>query len=163
MLFPTALIAFLFVGAQATTEPPPGELPPVYPYTQSDENAGADPITNASVFEAFHGEEGISRIVEDFVDGITTDPRIEGIFRARDDVRFRRTLKEQFCYVLGGPCTYSGMDMAMAHKDHGVTTAEFNALVENLQTAMDKEGVPFRMQNKLLAKLAPMKHDVVTR
>jgi hypothetical protein len=28
---------------------------------------------------------------------------------------------------------------------------------------MDKEGVPFRDQNKLLAKLAPMKRTTVTR
>jgi hypothetical protein len=28
---------------------------------------------------------------------------------------------------------------------------------------METEGVPFAMQNKLVAKLAPMKRDVVTR
>lgn len=53
--------------------------------------------------------------------------------------------------------------MASSHKDHGITTREFNALVEALQEAMDEEGVPFRAQNKLLAKLAPMKRDIVTR
>ncbi|WP_339332735.1 hypothetical protein [uncultured Maricaulis sp.] len=53
--------------------------------------------------------------------------------------------------------------MASVHADHGITTAEFNALVENLQDAMDAEGVPFGMQNRLLARLAPMHGDVVTR
>jgi hemoglobin len=35
--------------------------------------------------------------------------------------------------------------------------------VENLQWAMDKEGVAFRAQNRLLAILAPMHRTVVTR
>jgi hemoglobin len=38
-----------------------------------------------------------------------------------------------------------------------------NALIENLQFAMDKEGVPFAAQNKLLAKLAPQQRDIVER
>ena len=49
------------------------------------------------------------------------------------------------------------------HADHGVTIAEFNALVELLQDAMTREGVTFSAQNRLLAKLAPMKRDAVTR
>jgi hypothetical protein len=56
-----------------------------------------------------------------------------------------------------------GKDMASSHKDRGITNREFNALVENLQLAMNTEGVPFRAQNKLLAKLTPMQRDVVTR
>lgn len=140
----------------------PGELS-VPPYEITNKNAGASPITDPAVLAAFHGIDGINRIVDDFVDRVAKDPRIEGIFRARDDVRFRRTLKEQFCYILNGGCDYTGMDMVSSHKDHAVTTAEFNALVENLQDAMDAEGVPFRMQNKLLAKLAPMHDEIVTR
>jgi len=38
-----------------------------------------------------------------------------------------------------------------------------NALVENLQMAMEKEGVPFQTQNRFLAKLAPMKRDIVDK
>jgi hemoglobin len=53
--------------------------------------------------------------------------------------------------------------MESVQADHGVTTAEFNALVEILQAAMAREGVAFSSQNRLLAKLAPMKRDTVTR
>ena len=42
-------------------------------------------------------------------------------------------------------------------------TADMGALVENLQAAMRKEGVPFGAQNRFLAKLAPMKRDTVER
>lgn len=153
---------FLLPAGLAAAEVPPGELP-VAPYVISNANAGAEPVADEDLFTAFNGEAGISRIVDAMVDRSLDDPRIAGILAASDLVRLRRTLKEQVCYLLAGPCDYSGRDMVSSHADHGITTREFNALVENLQAAMDEERVVFRAQNKLLAKLAPMKRDVVTR
>ena len=148
--------------AQTKTPIPPGEEE-VDPYTISDANAGANPVGGQDLFVAFHGHEGIGRIVDDLVERVQADPRLTEIFKASDFVRLRRTLKEQFCYILNGGCSYTGRDMKSAHANHGVTTAEFNALVEVLQTAMTREGVAFSAQNRLLAKLAPMKRDTVTR
>ena len=150
------------VAQDRTSETHPGELY-VDPYVVSNENAGADPMTDAQVLAAFGGVAGIERVVERLIVNIQADERIAPIFAASDWVRLERTLTEQFCYILGGPCDYTGRDMASVHRDHGVTTAEFNALVEDLQMAMDAEGVPFRAQNRLLARLAPMHRDVVTR
>ena len=42
-------------------------------------------------------------------------------------------------------------------------TADTGALVEDLQAAMKAEGVAWFAQNCFLAKLAPMKRDVVER
>ena len=140
----------------------PGEQP-VDPYTASNANAGAAPRQDASVFKGFHGQAGIQRVSDSLVDRAAADPRIAEIFRNQDLVRLKRTLAEQFCYLLDGPCAYSGRDMKTAHKDLGVQDADFNALVEDLQWAMNREGVTFRAQNKLLAKLAPMRRDVVQR
>lgn len=146
---------------------PPSRVPPgeeeVDPYTVSDANAGAMPVEGQALFVAFNGRDGIGRIVDDLVEQIQVDPRLTGIFKASDFVRLRRTLKEQFCYILNGGCAYTGRDMKSVHADHGVTTAEFNALVEILQAAMTREGVAFSAQNRLLARLAPMKRDTVTR
>jgi hemoglobin len=44
-----------------------------------------------------------------------------------------------------------------------IDRAAFNALVEDLQKAMDKNDVPFHAQNRLLAKLAPMYRDIEER
>ena len=156
------LAALILPASVCLAETPAGELP-VDPYEISNDNAGADPFEGTALFEAFNGEAGISRVVDDMVDRNLADPRIKDIFAASDLVRLRRTLKEQFCFILNGPCDYTGMDMKSSHADHGITNREFNALVENLQLAMNTEGVPFRAQNKLLAKLAPMQRDVVTR
>ncbi len=136
---------------------------PVAPYIMRDTHAGARPARDTVLLEAFHGRAGIDRVVDDLVTTSQADPRIGDIFKGQDMVRLRRTLKEQFCYLLAGGCSYSGRDMATAHKDLGIQAKDMNALVENLQAAMTREHVAFRAQNALLAKLAPMKHDVVTR
>jgi hemoglobin len=136
---------------------------PVDPYTVANANADARPFPDDKLFKAFHGKGGIGRIVDGLVDRSLTDPRIADIFKGQDMVRLRRLLREQICYLLAGPCDYTGPDMKAAHKDMGLQNADFNALVENLQAAMDQEHVGFRAQNRLLAKLAPMHRDIVTR
>jgi hemoglobin len=159
MMTPLSLAAFLVLaGAPALAEEQP-----VAAYAVTDANAGTQPIKGQAVFEAFHGQAGVDRIVDSLIVAYRTDPRLIDIFRAADFERLSRLLKEQFCYVLDGPCHYTGRDMAAAHKDMGVQTRDFDALVEDLQAAMRKEGVPFWAQNRLLAKLAPMKRAVVTR
>ena len=144
-----------------STEHPDEEA--VDPYEQSNAHAGATPFEGTAMWEAFHGAEGVSRIVEAFVDRNIADPRIAGTFVAHDLARLRRTLKEQFGYILGAPVTYTGRDMESSHRDLGLQAADMGALVENLQIAMSEEGVAFPAQNRFLAKLAPMRRDVVTR
>ena len=106
---------------------------------------------------------GVDRVVDELVDRSLADPRISDIFKSHDMVRLRRTLKEQFCYILNGGCDYSGRDMKAAHKDMGLQNADFNALVEHLQEAMDHEKIGFRDQNRFLAKLAPIQRQAVER
>lgn len=136
---------------------------PVAPYVQSPANAAATPFQGEATFRAFGGAEGVARVVDDLIARNLADPRISDIFKGQDLIRLRRTLGEHFCYVLGGGCTYTGRSMKDAHRDMGLQQADMGALVENLQAAMRKEGVPFGAQNRFLAKLAPMKRQVVER
>ena len=158
-------IRTLIVSAALTAAALPAlaEEKPVDPYAQSNANAGATPMAGPELLAAFHGKEGVGRIVDDLVARAVVDPKLEEILHATDLERLRRTLKEQLGYILGAGNDYTGRDMKTSHKDQGINTTEFNVLVELLQTSMDNEGVPFRAQNQLLAKLAPMKRDVVTR
>lgn len=151
-----AIVLIIAAPAFAAEEPVPA-------YVQSDANAGVSPIVGDAVYKAFHERAGIDRIVADSVDRYVKDSRISAIFKATDLERLKRTLSEQICYVAGGPCRYTGRDMAATHKDMGLQVTDFAVLVEDLQLSMDKEGVPFHAQNKLLAKLAPMKRVVVER
>ncbi len=165
LLFSAAVVAILFAGRPALAQDAwamPGEEPRD-PYTVADTNAGAQPFADDAMFKAFHGHDGVNRIVSTFLDHAFSDPRTAPIFKPFDRVRLQRVLSEQFCYLLGGPCRYTGRDMLSAHHDIGVGGSEMNASVEHLQLAMDKEGIPFGVQNRFLAKLAPMKRAIVTQ
>ena len=143
-------------------DPETGELP-VEPYDQSNANAGAHPFSAPGMAETFGGQAGIRAITDRTIDLSIADPRIGDIFASHDMVRLRRTLFEQFCFILGAGCDYTGRDMNAAHSAMGVQRADMNALVENLQQAMREQDIPFAAQNRLLAKLAPMSRDVIER
>jgi len=115
------------------------------------------------VYEEFGGESGMTALMDVFMDELLADPRMRPFFEASDQERVKRQLAEQFCAILGGGCVYSGRDMKTSHEQLGATRADFNALVEDLQVAMNKQGIPFRAQNKLLAQLAPMHREIITR
>ena len=51
--------------------------------------------------------------------------------------------------------------MRTAHAKLNLTNAQFNALAEDLYLALDRVRVPYRLQNKLIAMLAPMQRDIV--
>lgn len=143
-------------------DPVTGEFP-VDPYVQDNDNAGAIPLESASLVASFGGRSGIEAIAARTVDLAGADPRIANIFVSHDTVRLKRTLGEQFCYLIGAGCNYTGRDMRSAHEGMGVTRSDLNALVENLQIAMDEAQVPFAAQNKLLSRLAPMSSDVIEK
>ena len=118
---------------------------------------------DAALYESFGGEAGLARVVDDFVANLTSDPRTQPYFAKTSIKRFRAKLNEHFCAELGGPCTYTGSSMASVHKNLQIDRAAFNAVVENLQDAMDKNGVGFGAQNALLARLAPLHRQIETR
>ncbi len=116
-----------------------------------------------TLFADMGGQPGIDKVVEASVDNYLADDRIKAIFDESNIDRVRAELKDQFCVVAGGPCEYKGHSMEAAHKGLHLTNANFNALVEDLQAAMDKSGIAFATQNRFLARLAPYQHQVVSR
>jgi len=116
-----------------------------------------------TLFVDLGGRDGIEKIAQLTTSGLLADPRIKAQFANTNMDRFEKLLAAQFCVVAGGPCEYKGRSMADAHKALGLRNADFNAVVEDLEEAMDQAGVPYAVQTRLLARLAPMEHDVVTK
>jgi hemoglobin len=116
-----------------------------------------------NVYKQFGEEAGLIKLMDVFMEKLLSDPRMRPFFENSDQAKVKRHLVEQFCVILGGKCTYSGRDMKSAHAGMGVNRSNFNALVEDLQWAMKKQGIPFRAQNQLLAKLAPMHREIETK
>jgi hemoglobin len=116
-----------------------------------------------SLYKALGERQGLVRIVDNLLEIALADERIKHTFDNTNIDRLKGHLVDQFCMLSGGPCTYRGRDMKKSHAALHLTNLNFNALVEDLQIAMDRENVPFGTQNELLGLLAPMQRDVVTR
>lgn len=123
---------------------------------------GVTPGT-AIFYRELGGKAGVDAIVAEFVTIMVDDQRINATFEGVDLDRLRAKLAEQFCAVSGGPCVYTGKSMTESHEDLKINNAQFNAVVENLQRALERCGVPSRVQNRLLAKLAPTQREIVTK
>jgi hemoglobin len=117
----------------------------------------------APVYKQFGEEAGLVALMDLFMSKLVADPRTRRFFENSDQASVKKHLVEQFCVILGGPCTYTGRDMRTAHKGFDIGRDNFNGLVELLQQSMTERGIPFRAQNKLLAKLAPMHRDIEHR
>jgi len=116
-----------------------------------------------TLYDDLGGDARVSQFVGEMLAIAVKDPRIAKDFDNINIDWLHNRIVLQICALTGGPCKYTGRDMHAAHKGLHLATLDFNALVEDLQIAMDRADVPFWTQNRLLAILAPMYHDIVTR
>jgi hemoglobin len=124
--------------------------------------SGAPTAMSEPLFKTFGEKPGLTRLMDDFMIRLLADPRTGSHFKNANQTHLKMALVEQFCMVTGGPCTYNGGDMKSVHGNLDISKSDFNALVEVLQLSMDAQGIAFRAQNQLLAKLAPMHRDIIT-
>jgi hemoglobin len=121
-----------------------------------------------SLYDRLGGKKAITAVVDEFVGRVAGDNRISAYFAATtsDPSRlktFKGNLVDQICQASGGPCKYKGKDMKAAHMGMGISSADFDALVEDLVGALDKFHVGPHEKDQLLGALGPMKGDIVER
>ena len=126
----------------------------------------AKPAKPKSLYSRLGGKKSIAAVVDAFVGNVAADNRINKFFTdtAKDPKRlakFKGNLVDQICQASGGPCKYKGKDMKTAHKGMGITDADFNALVEDLEKALDQFHVGATEKGELLGALGGMKGDIV--
>jgi len=114
-----------------------------------------------SLYDRIGGTPVLTAIVDSFIARFADDTRVAPTFAKTDIPKFRKLIIEQFCNITGGGCTYTGRDMKTTHQGLHLTEAQFNALVEDLQDAMATQRIPIELQNELIAKLAPMRADII--
>lgn len=119
-----------------------------------------------SLYTRLGRKQGLMKVLDDFLVNVQADNRINKLFAdtVQDPKRveaFKNNLYSQICQAGGGRCKYKGKDMKTAHKGMNIKDADFNALVENLTKALDKNGVGEKEKNELLAVLGPMKSEIV--
>ena len=123
-----------------------------------------DKAMEPSLYQRLGGREGIAIVVGDFVGNMVADSRVNARFRGMQGPqveKLKSNLSDQICDATGGPCAYLGKDMKASHRGMAITDAEWNATVENLVKALDKNKVGAKEKSELLGALGPMKGDIV--
>jgi hemoglobin len=95
-------------------------------------------MQDPSLYERIGGQQTIAAVVDDAIATLAADTRINRRFRNASLPDLRRQLVELACLRTGGPCVYTGRDMATVHEGLYITVDEFEALVEDFGRSLDR-------------------------
>lgn len=119
------------------------------------------PAATPTLYQRLGGQDAITAVVDDAVDQIAADPRINGRFGGTGIPHLKARLVELLCLRSGGPCVYTGRDMAAAHEGMNIRDDEFDALAQDVARSLAKFKVPAREQDELMRILGQMRNAVV--
>jgi hemoglobin len=120
-----------------------------------------------SLYERLGGVYSIASVVDDFIDRIMVDPRLNSnplVDEAHHRVSpagFKYLVTEMSCWATGGPQQYSGRSMHESHAHLKITGEEWVAFMEDLDLTFDKFQVPKPERDEFTAIIASTKPDIV--
>lgn len=114
-----------------------------------------------TLYDKLGGETGVKGIVSGLIEQIGQDKQIFHYFADAKISRFRSQLTGHLCAITDGPCKYTGDSMTDIHTGMNITEKDFNHLVDLLINAMNLQGISHRIQNQLLARLAPLRSNII--
>ena len=101
-----------------------------------------------SLYERLGGVYRIATVVDDFIDRIMVDPRLNAnplVDEAHHRVPpagFKYLVTEMVCWATGGPQQYTGRSMRESHEHLKITAAEWEAFLDDFQQTLDQFEVP---------------------
>ena len=120
-----------------------------------------------ALYERLGGVYSIATVVDDFVDRVMADPRLNANPRVDEahhkvpPAGFKYLVTEMVCWAAGGPQKYSGRSMAESHEHLMITPQEWDAFLDDFRQTMDKFGVPAQERAELKAIVDSTRSDIV--
>jgi hemoglobin len=125
---------------------------------------GAQP---AALYDRLGGIYSIATVVDDFIDRIMVDDRLNA--NPRVDEAHHRVLPAGFKYLVtemlaeaaGGPQRYTGRPMEESHRELRITPDEWRAFMDDLNQTLDKFDVPEQEHTEVVAIVESTRQDIV--
>ena len=120
-----------------------------------------------ALYDRLGGVYNIATVVDDFIDRIMVDPRLNAnprVDEAHHRVSppgFKYLVTEMVCWAAGGLQQYSGRSMGDSHRHLMITEQEWQAFMQDFQLTMDKFEVPQPEQEELRAIVESTKEAIV--
>ena len=125
------------------------------------------PQDTPSLYDRLGGLYNIAVVVDDFIDRVMGDPRLNAnprVDEAHHRVSpqgFKYYVTEMLCWAAGGPQTYSGRTMGDTHRHLMITDEEWVAFMDDLQQSLDRFEVPQPEQGEVIAIVESTKEAIV--
>ena len=129
--------------------------------------AQSEAVPKPSLYERLGGIYAIASVVDDLVDRIMIDPRLNANPRVDEahhkvpPAGFKYLVTEMVCWATGGPQQYTGRTMADSHRELGITPQEWDAFMDDFKQTLDKFAVPAAEQGELRAIVESTYADIV--
>jgi hemoglobin len=125
-----------------------------------------------ALWERLGGEPMVTRIVEDFTITALTNAKLN--FSRRGTAKMwlstppnmellRKRLVQMISAVTGGPIKYEGRDMKTVHQGMAITAEEFDAMVVDLKTSLEKFKIGTEEQEELIKLIQTTRGDIVEK
>ena len=123
----------------------------------------------SSLYERLGGVYNIATVVDDFIDRIMVDsrlnanPRVNEAHHRVSPPGFKYLVTEMVCEATGGPQRYTGRTMRDSHDHLLITAEEWEAFLDDFQQTLDRFEVPQAEQKELKAIVVSTRADIVVR
>lgn len=144
---------------------------------------GAQAEEKRTLYERLGGEAGVAAIVDDFLQRVIQDPRVNwerkglqrgGFSLSRNEsiawqpsqenmAKLKKHLAQFIALSTGGPVKYEGADMKQSHEGMRITNVEFDASVGDLKQSLEKLQIPTQEQKELLQIIESTREQIVTQ
>ena len=117
-----------------------------------------------SIYDQIGGTAAVSATVEELYARVLGDPLVAPYFAGIDMERQRHHMRAFIAAALGGTHSYPSpptRDMAMVHADLGITAREFDRVASHLAGALRTLGVQTAQVQAILARIAPLRAEIV--
>ena len=136
-------------------------------YPDNENSVPAGEPAPPSLYERLGGVYSIAPVVDDFIDRIMDDPRLNAnpkVDEAHHRVSragFKYWVTEMVCWASGGPQTYSGRSMYDSHAHLDITELEWQVFMEDLGATFDRFELPPGERSELVAIVESTKAEIV--
>src|SRR5499426_2695580 len=108
-----------------------------------------------SLYDRLGGVYSIATVIDDFIDRIMVDPRLNANPRVDEahhrvsPAGFKYLVTEMVCWATGGPQKYIGRSMKDSHQHLMITATEWDAFLDDLQQLLTSSPCPRPSKRRL--------------
>src|SRR5262249_10870884 len=127
-------------------EPKNGAILSTSPACGKQQEVSMATLDSPSLYERLGGVYSIATVVDDLIDRVMTDPRLNANPLVDDahhkvpPAGFKYLVTEMLCWAAGGPQKYTGKDMESSHQHLRITPGEWEAFMDDVAQTLDRCG-----------------------